>query len=73
MEHISSVKDGAIVMFKGSTEFWMKVCDSNGHGGVVKLSSGLYVSISDLWKYGLNKQAEIIASNLNELYFGEDE
>ena len=73
MEYISSVNDGAIVMFKGSAEFWMKVCDNGGHGGVVKLSNGLYVSISDLWKYGLNKQAEIVASNLNELYFGEDE
>jgi len=73
MEHISSINDGAIVMFKGSAEFWMKVCDNSGRGGVVKLSNGLYVSISDLWKYGFNKQAEIVASNLNELYFGEEE
>lgn len=52
--HIGSIKDGTIFHFPNSVYDYMKVCDRNGVGGVVKLSTGLYISISNLEKEGLS-------------------
>ena len=52
--HIGFIKDGTILRFPNSTYVYMKVCDRNGVGGVVNLSTGLYISTSDLEKEGLS-------------------
>lgn len=49
--HIGFVRDGAIVHFTHSARDFMKVCDRNGHGGVVDLFSGEYIAVEDLMKY----------------------
>lgn len=51
--HIGFVKEGTIFHFPNSVYDYMKVCDRNGIGGVVNLSTGLYISVSDLEKEGL--------------------
>lgn len=73
--HISSVEDGAIVEFIGSAYYYMKVCDCNGSGGIVKLFTGQYIPVSKLeYELGLNpEKCFIVASNLDELYLREDE
>lgn len=52
--HIGSVKEGTIFHFTNSVYYYMKVCDRNGVGGVVNLSTGLYISTPDLEKEGLS-------------------
>lgn len=52
--HIGFVKEGTIFHFPNSAYDYMKVCDRNGIGGVVNLSTGLYISTSDLEKEGLS-------------------
>lgn len=52
--HIGSIKEGTIFHFTNSVHDYMKVCDKNGVGGVVNLSTGLYISTSDLEKEGLS-------------------
>lgn len=52
--HIGSIKDGTIFHFLNSVYDYMKVCDRNGIGGVVNLSTGLYISTLDLEKEGLS-------------------
>jgi hypothetical protein len=49
--HIGFIRDGAIVHFTNCAGDFMKVCDRNGHGGVVDLSSGQYISMEDLMLY----------------------
>ena len=51
--HIGFVKEGTIFYFPNSEYEYMKVCDRNGVGGVVNLSTGLYILTSDLEKEGL--------------------
>ena len=41
--NIASVKDGAIVHVPHSSYEYMKVCDKNGIGGVVRLLNGKYI------------------------------
>ena len=69
--HISSVEDGAIVEFIGSAYCYMKVCDCDGCGGVVKLCTGQYIPISKLeYELGLSpEKCFIIANDLGELYY----
>lgn len=52
--HIGFIKDGTILHFPNSVYDYMKVCDRNGVGGVVNLSTGLYIPTSDLEKEGLS-------------------
>lgn len=42
--HIGFIKEGTILHFPNSVYDYMKVCDRNGIGGIVKLSTGLYIS-----------------------------
>jgi len=70
--HVSSVKDGAIIMFPGSVVYWMKVCSRDGIGGVVNLNNGLYVPVSDLVRYELGLNCYLVADSLDKLLM-EDE
>lgn len=63
--HIGFVKEGTIFHFPNSAYDYMKVCDRNGIGGVVNLSTGLYISTSDLEKEGL---CPMITYTLEESY-----
>lgn len=42
--HIGFIKEGTILHFPNSVYDYMKVCDRNGIGGIVNLSTGLYIS-----------------------------
>lgn len=64
--HIGFIKEGTILHFPNSAYDYMKVCDRNGVGGVVNLSTGLYISISDLEKEGLSPMS---ACTLEESYY----
>lgn len=63
--HIGFVKEGAILQFPNSVYDYMKVCDRNGVGGVVNLSTGLYIPTSELEKEGLSPMS---AYTLEESY-----
>lgn len=52
--HVGSIKEGTIFHFPNSVYDYMKVCNRNGVGGVVNLSTGLYISTSNLDKEGLS-------------------
>lgn len=52
--HIGFIKEGTILHFPNSVYDYMKVCDRNGIGGIVNLSTGLYISTSDLEEEGLS-------------------
>lgn len=67
--HIASVNDGAIVHFPHSVYDYMKVCDENGIGGVVRLSCGEYISTRDLNKEGLGMMCEIAYDDLDRMYY----
>lgn len=67
--HISSVQDGSIITFNDDLFYWMKVCDKNGIGGVVRLYGGLYIPVSELKKTSV----KIVAKNLDELYYDEED
>lgn len=58
--HIGFIKEGTILHFPNSIYDYMKVCDRNGVGGVVNLSTGLYISTSDLEKEGLSPMSACI-------------
>lgn len=64
--HIGFIKEGTILHFPNSAYDYMKVCDRNGVGGVVNLSTGLYISTSDLEKEGLSPMS---ACTLEESYY----
>ena len=61
--HIGVVKEGTIFYFPNSEYEYMKVCDRNGIGGVVNLSTGLYISTSDLEKEGLSPMIDCPAES----------
>lgn len=63
--HIGFVKEGTILQFPNSVYDYMKVCDRNGVGGVVNLSTGLYIPTSELEKGGLSPMS---AYTLEESY-----
>jgi len=70
--HISSVQDGAIVCFPNSAYYFMKVCDRNGIGGVVRLYSGLYIPIRDLTHYKFGLGVQVVADSLDEFLIGDE-
>ena len=63
--HIGFIKEGAILYFPNSAYIYMKVCDRNGVGGVVNLSTGLYISVSELEAEGFSP---MIDCTLGESY-----
>lgn len=64
MVHVSSVKDGTIITFPCSVASYMKVCDKEGVGGVVRLPDGYYISVRDLEAEGLGTKCEIEYPNI---------
>ena len=71
--HIGSVQDGAIVHFPHSAYEYMKVCDKNGIGGVVRLSYGEYINTRDLEAEGLGVMCEVAYDNLDDMYYQESD
>lgn len=71
--HIGSVKDGTIVHFPHSVYEYMKVCDRNGVGGVVRLMRGEYINTRDLEREGLGVMCKIAYENLDRMYYDEEE
>lgn len=65
---VASVKDGSIICFPKSVFMYMKVCDRNGHGGVVRLLSGRYISSENLCNEDLKRYCEVIYDNIDEMY-----
>ena len=70
--HIASVKDGTIVHFPNSAYEYMKVCDKNGIGGVVRLLSGEYINTRDLDSEGLGVMCEVAYDNLDRMYYSDE-
>lgn len=66
--HIASVRDGSIVRFPNSAYEYMKVCDSNGIGGVVRLTQGEYINSRDLEREGLGMMCRVVYSDLDAMY-----
>lgn len=71
--HIGSVKDGTIVRFPNSVYEYMKVCDRNGVGGVVRLINGEYINTRDLEREGLGVMCTVAYDNLDRMYYDEEE
>ena len=69
--HIDSVTKGAIVHFPNSAYEYMKVCDENGIGGVVRLLHGEYINTRDLETEGLGVMCEVTYDNLDDMYYQE--
>ena len=65
--HIGFIKEGTIFHFPNSVYDYMKVCDRNGVGGVVNLSTDLYISTSNLEKEKLSPMIYCPAEN--SLYY----
>ena len=61
--HIGFIKEGTILHFPNSVYDYMKVCDRNGVGGIVNLSTGLYIPTSDLEKEGLSPMIDCPSEN----------
>ena len=61
--HIGFIKEGTVLHFPNSVYDYMKVCDRNGVGGVVNLSTGLYISTSNLEKEGLSPMIDCPIEN----------
>lgn len=61
--HIGFIKEGTILHFSNSVYNYMKVCSREGIGGVVNLSTGLYISTSDLEKEGLSPMIDCPVKN----------
>jgi len=71
--HIGHAWDGAIVRFPSSSDFWMKVCDKDGCGGVVCLRNGLYIPTRKLTDSKLGTYVTICAMNLEDFCTDNDE
>lgn len=56
--HVGFINEGTILHFPNSAYDYMKVCDRNGIGGVVNLSTGLYISTSNLEKEGFSPMVD---------------
>ena len=61
--HIGSIKDSTIFHFPNSVYDYMKVCGRNGIGGVVNLSTGLYIPTSELEEEGLSPMIDYSIEN----------
>lgn len=61
--HIGFIKEGTIFHFPNSVYDYMKVCGRNGLDGVVNLSTGLYLSTSELEEEGLSPMIDCPVEN----------
>ena len=61
--HVGFIKEGTIFHFPNSVYDYMKVCSREGIGGVVNLSTGLYISTSKLEEEGLSPMIECPVEN----------
>ena len=71
--HFSSIPNGTIVYFPASHYIYMKVGDKQGNPAVVRLYNGAYLTAEDLKKLNLGEYCKIIAKNLDEYYYNEEE
>lgn len=65
---LGMVQDGSIIRFVGMAhQYFMKVCDRNGIGGVVNLRTGLYTPIS---KIGTDwgEKVFVVAESVSEFF-----
>ena len=69
---VASVKDGSIICFPTSIFMFMKVCDKNGHGGVVKLYGGKYIGSENLEAENLGQYCNVVFDDIDKMY-EEDE
>ena len=72
MVHYASVKDGSIIEFPTSAYYYMKVCDRNGQGGIVRLSTGEYLSRAQLLLDGLGEYCKVVADDIEKLLIEEE-
>lgn len=69
MIHIGFVPDGSVVQFKNSASYFLKVCDSCGSGGVVKMDSGKFIPARKIWEeLGCELYVNVIADSLDNFY-----
>ena len=61
--HIGFIKEGTILHFPNSAYDYMKVCGRTGIGGVVNLSTGLYISTSELEEEGFSPLIDCPVNN----------
>lgn len=61
--HVGFIKEGTILLFPNSAYVYIKVCGRDGVGGVVNLSTGLYIPTSDLEEEGLSPMIDCPAEN----------
>lgn len=61
--HVGFIKEGTILHFPNSAYDYMKVCGRDGVGGVVNLSTGLYIPTSELEEEGLPSMIDCPAEN----------
>lgn len=65
---VAGVKDGSIICFPNSIQMYMKVCDRNGHGGVVRLLDGKYIGSENLEAEKLGRFCEELYDSVHEMY-----
>jgi len=70
---VGSVKDGSIICFPKSIHMYMKVCDKNGHGGVVKLYGGKYIGSENLEAENLGQYCNVVYDDVDQMYYDDEE
>lgn len=69
MMHVGFAPDGSVVQFKNSASYFLKVCDSCGSGGVVKMDSGKFIPTGKIWEeLGCEPYVGVIADSLDNFY-----
>lgn len=66
--HYASIQDGAIIEFPTSAYYYMKVCDRDGKGGVVRLSTGEFLDRHQLEIDGLGVNCKVVASDIEKFF-----
>ena len=61
--HIGFIKESTILHFPNSAYDYMKVCSRTGIGGVVNLSTGLYIPTSELEEEGFSPMIDYPVDN----------
>ena len=70
---VGSVKDGSIICFPTSIFMFMKVCDKNGHGGVVRLYGGKYIGSESLEAENLGLYCNVVYDDIDKMYYDGEE
>lgn len=69
MMHVGFAPDGSVVQFKNSACYFMKVCDSNGAGGVVEITTGWFIPTNKIWEeIGCEPYVGVVADSLSVFY-----